>query len=236
MAVTARSVKNKRDADGKLTGRTGTVYDVNVKYKLPDGSKKAYTKKEFLTKLSAQQHEAKMKTELQNPNYFEEIAKAECNLSVKEYLDEWLQGHVKTNLRPGTYATYYSNANNYIILYVGNLKLRDLSPVVLDKLFQRFLNEGLKPSTVLVVKRLLSVALEHARKYRYVEINAAKDTLTKLSPTQNTAPPFEKPCLKVFLIPFGKCLYYSAAYMDCVVPKLSGFVGRMWICKIILLR
>ena len=44
MAVTPRQVKNKRNADGTLTGRPGTVYDVNIKYKTPDGYK-SYVKK-----------------------------------------------------------------------------------------------------------------------------------------------------------------------------------------------
>jgi integrase len=39
MAVTSRQVRNKRDGDGSLTGRPGTVYDVNIKYKTPDGYK-----------------------------------------------------------------------------------------------------------------------------------------------------------------------------------------------------
>ena len=29
MAITERSVKNKRNSSGELTGRAGTVYDVN---------------------------------------------------------------------------------------------------------------------------------------------------------------------------------------------------------------
>lgn len=37
MAVSPRKVKNKRDANGSLTGRAGTVYDVNIKYTSPDG-------------------------------------------------------------------------------------------------------------------------------------------------------------------------------------------------------
>ena len=39
MAVSTRQVKNKRDSNGVLTGRPGTVYDVNIKYTAPDGKK-----------------------------------------------------------------------------------------------------------------------------------------------------------------------------------------------------
>lgn len=33
MAIQERTVKNKRNASGELTGKAGTVYDVNIKYK-----------------------------------------------------------------------------------------------------------------------------------------------------------------------------------------------------------
>lgn len=56
MAVSPRKVKNKRDANGSLTGRAGTVYDVNIKYTSPDGKKSTYSKKGFLTRKEAEGH------------------------------------------------------------------------------------------------------------------------------------------------------------------------------------
>ena len=53
MAISTRQVKNKRDSNGVLTGRPGTVYDVNIKYTAPDGKKKSYAKKGFATKKEA---------------------------------------------------------------------------------------------------------------------------------------------------------------------------------------
>ena len=47
MAISTRQVKNKRDSNGVLTGRPGTVYDVNIKYTAPNGEKKTYSKKGF---------------------------------------------------------------------------------------------------------------------------------------------------------------------------------------------
>ena len=70
MAISTRQVKNKRDSNGVLTGRPGTVYDVNIKYTAPDGKKKSYAKKGFATKKEAAQHEAEMKTKLQNPGSY----------------------------------------------------------------------------------------------------------------------------------------------------------------------
>ena len=50
MAVSSRKVQNKRDSNGVLTGKAGTVYDVNIKYTGQDGKKKSYAKKGFATK------------------------------------------------------------------------------------------------------------------------------------------------------------------------------------------
>ena len=58
MAIRTRQAKNKRDSNGVLTGRPGTVYDVDIKYTAPDGAKKSYTKRGFATKREAAQHRA----------------------------------------------------------------------------------------------------------------------------------------------------------------------------------
>ena len=68
MSITERTVKNKRNSAGILTGKPGVVYDVNVKYR-SEGKLKAHTKKGFVTKSEAQQYEAMMKNKLANPSY-----------------------------------------------------------------------------------------------------------------------------------------------------------------------
>lgn len=68
MSVRTRQVKNKRDSNGVLTGRPGTVYDVDIKYTAPDGKKKTYTKRGFPTRREAGQHEAEMKTKKARTN------------------------------------------------------------------------------------------------------------------------------------------------------------------------
>ena len=50
MAISTRQVKNKRDSNGVLTGRPGTVYDVNIKYTAPNGKRKPIQKRAFQQK------------------------------------------------------------------------------------------------------------------------------------------------------------------------------------------
>ena len=188
MAVSARKVQNKRDSNGVLTGKPGTVYDVNIKYISPEG-KKTYSKKGFATKKEATQHEAEMKTKLSNPVYTPVIA-SHGKQTVKEYLEEWVENHGKANLRPSTFASYKSHIRNHIVPYVGHVQLNQLSPAMLDNMFQQLFNKGLSNSTVRYAQRILSVSMEHARKYHYIEYNPARDVITKFGKQGKTPDPY----------------------------------------------
>lgn len=89
MAVTERTVRNKRNSAGELTGKAGTVYDVNVKYK-SGGKSKTYSRKGFLTKKDALQHEAEMKAKLTNPAYTPPSA-VQRKMTVREYMTELIR-------------------------------------------------------------------------------------------------------------------------------------------------
>ena len=188
MAIQQRAVQNKRDANGVLTGKSGTVYDVYIKYDSPEG-KKSYGKRGFLTKKEATQHEAEMRTKLLNPGYTP-MNTAQGKQTVKEYLNEWVENHGKANLRPSTFAGYKSHINNHILPFVGHVQLNQLTPAMLDNMFQQLFDKGLSQSTVRYAQRILSVSMEAARKYRYIEHNPARDIITKFGKQGKTPDPY----------------------------------------------
>lgn len=188
MAISSRTVKNKRNGNGELTGKSGTVYDVNIKYNSPDG-KKTYSKKGFITRKDASQHEAEMRTKLINPAYTPTLA-SQSKQTVKEYLEEWVENHGKANLRPSTFASYRGHIKNHIVPYVGHVQLNQLSPAMLDSMFQKLFDKGLSQSTVRYAQRILSVSMEAARKYRYIETNPARDIITKFGKQGKTPEPY----------------------------------------------
>ena len=188
MAIQARKIQNKRDANGVPTGKPGTVYDVNIKYNAPEG-KKSYAKRGFLTKKEATQHEAEMRSKLLNPVYFPTNT-AQGKQTVKEYLEEWVENHGKANLRPSTFATYKGNIKNHIAPYIGHIHLNQLTPAMLDNTFQKLFDKGLSQSSVRYVQRILSVSMEAARKYRYIEHNPARDIITKFGKQGKTPEPY----------------------------------------------
>jgi len=188
MSISVRQVKNKRDSDGVLTGRTGNVYDVDIKYKTPDGYKH-YIKKGFTVKKDAQQHEAEMKTKLSNPSY-SPVQSAQSKMSIKDYMETWLEQYGKINLRPSTFASYQGTIKNHIVPNIGHIPLRELTPAMLDDLFKKMFDKGLSQSSVRYAQRILSVSLEGARKYRYIEHNPARDVLTKFGQQGKTPDPY----------------------------------------------
>lgn len=208
MAVSTRQVKNKRNANGVLTGRAGTVYDVNIKYKTPGGEKSTYVKKGFLTRKDAQQHEAEMKTRLHAP-FLNVSTIVQQKQTVRDYLNEWVETYVRVNLRPATYENYKCTIKNYIIPYIGGVALGQLSPAMIDKAFREMLDKGLKPGTVAGAKRVLCVALNHARKYQYIETNPTCNTLTKFGKSEKTPVP------------------YTAAQMAELLKKVAGTEWEM---------
>ena len=82
MAITERTVQNKRNSVGELTGKPGIVYDVNIKHKV-NGQQKTHSKKGFATKKEALQYEAAMKNKLSNPSYVAPTA-AQRKMTVEE--------------------------------------------------------------------------------------------------------------------------------------------------------
>jgi integrase len=188
MSVNARQIKNKRDSDGMITGKAGTVYDVNIKYKFGSGWKQ-YAKKGFATKKEAIQHEAEMKVKLAMPTY-SPTASTQSKQTVQEYLEAWVEQHGKANLRPSTFDSYKGHIRNHIIPAIGHIPLRSLAPSMLDDMFQKMFDKGLSQSSVRYAQRILSVAFEAARKYHYIEYNPARDILTKFGKSGKTPDPY----------------------------------------------
>ena len=75
-------------------------------------AKRRIQKKGFATKNEAAQHEAEMKTKLQNPTYTP-VTGAGGKQTLKEYLEEWVENHSKANLRTSTFASYKGNCALY---------------------------------------------------------------------------------------------------------------------------
>lgn len=186
MAVTPRQVKNKRNADGTLSGRAGKVYDVNVKYNTKDGVK-AYVKKGFLTKQDAVIHEGEIRSKLASTSF---LPATQTKITVKEHLESWVESHGKTNLRPSTYDRYLGLIKTHLVPNLGHVRLRQLSPALIDAMCEKLYDKGLAQNTVRNAVRVLSVALEASRRYGLIDKNPAQDIITKFGKQAKTPDPY----------------------------------------------
>lgn len=226
MAIHERQVKNKRNSNGVLTGKPGTVYDVNLKYR-QNGVQKSYGKRGFATKKEALQHEAEMRLKLQSP-LFISILQAECRQKLQEYLNTWLENY-RPNLRLSTYRGYYGNINNHINPILGEVRLNALTPAMIDDMIRQLFDAGLSQSTVRYCQRTLSVALGCAVKYGYIDTNPAKNIITKFSKTSNVPDPYTIPQLQQFFaIVAGTKWEFPVVVAALYGLRISEILGLRW--------
>jgi integrase len=130
-----------------------------------------------------------MKIKLTNPSYTPPAA-VQRKQTVQEYMTDWLERHGEANLRPSTRASYLSCVKTHIYPCIGDVPLGQLSPAMLDDMYRRLSEKGLSPTTVKYAHRIMGVALEHTRKYHYIDSNPARDTLTKFGKQGKTPDPY----------------------------------------------
>ena len=188
MPIYNRKVKHKKDKDGTVSNRERTVYDVYFKYNTSEG-KKTYAKRGFTDRKEAQEHEAEMRLKLAKPTYSIKAAE-EGKKPLKEYLAGWLEQYAKSNVRPNTYSGYERNVRIHINPTLGDTPLNAISAPILDQLYRNLLKYGLAINTVKYVHRTLSIALEHAVSYQYIDNNPTRNTLTKFTSKVKTPAPY----------------------------------------------
>ena len=103
-------------------------------------------------------------------------------ITVKEWLDAWLQDYAKQNIRLKSYLKYESSLKQYIYPKFGKQLLMKLKDADLQRHWNTLLESGgkketgLSPLTVRNTRRYLSMALDQAVKSGYLFRNVAKLT------------------------------------------------------------
>ena len=179
MAIRERKVKNKRNSQGILTGRSGIVYDVNVKV-YENGRQKSIAKRGFATRREAELYEAQIKLELQTGSTAMVGYGPESKQKLKEYLPKWYESY-HHNLAKSTRYSYWSGINIHLIPMLGEVSLNKLTPQMIDDMIAQLREKGLAENSVRYCHRILSSALSSAVKYGYIPNNPAKNIMTRFS-------------------------------------------------------
>lgn len=100
------------------------------------------------------------------------------DLTVAEYLKQWLDTYGRENLAKTTLEVYKINIETHVIPKIGHIKLQELKPLQLNQFLSHLSFEGrkdgkggLSKATVLKIYRILSRAFNHAVKLQLLEKN-----------------------------------------------------------------
>ena len=93
--------------------------------------------------------------------------------SLGKYLDKWLETSAKPRVRSRTFADYNALLTRYVREPLGAIKLADLRPIDIQKVYQSMQERGLSARVVKYTHAVLSSALKQAVKWDMLHRNPA---------------------------------------------------------------
>jgi integrase len=175
--IKTRIIKKGLDKNGKEKENL-KVYDVYYRFKEPStGMWRQTSKKGFRSKGEAEDFLLKINSQL-NSNTFIRPKK----ITVREYLEEWIKTYVECNLKKTTISSYISIIRLHIIPALGNIELQKLTALHIDEFYAQKLKNGrlngkggLSQKSLMYIHRILSEALDHAIKKKFLTTNPIKN-------------------------------------------------------------
>ena len=135
------------------------------------GKRKKIEKGGFRTKKEAEAALAKALSEYNRAGMVFEPS----NISVGDYLDEWLEQYVKPNLTTNTLDNYTQLIRTHVIPVIGAYRLSTIQTATIQKLLNSMKEKGYSKSTVSSIKCILSGAFGYAvEPLHYIQINPCK--------------------------------------------------------------
>jgi integrase len=122
------TIRPRQRADGT------TVWDVAWSYRDADGRPRRKPKKGFRTEREARTFLRRVTSQVDTGSYV-----PPTNLTLGDWLEEWLEG---LRLKPQTIAGYQRDVRRHVVPHIGHLKLADLAPVHLDRLYRTLETTG----------------------------------------------------------------------------------------------
>ena len=149
------------------TRKRGTSWQYYFEGAKIDGKRKQVVKSGFATKKEA--YEAGVKA---LAKYSEGDAFTASNISVNDYMDEWIRLHLEVNLTPGTQRNYTKIVDSIIRPRFGKMYLRSLNPTMLQEMLNELHGSGLSKSYIHNVKAVMKSSLDYAvRPLGYIKEN-----------------------------------------------------------------
>ena len=126
--------------------------------KTADGKRKVVEKGGFATKAEA--YKAGVAT--YNDYLHGNIGITSEKITLKDFMTAWLNNFVKSNVKPLSMQKYQSLCKNQILPYLGEVKVQELMPAMLDEWIRKLLQKGLSKNTLSATHALIHNALKYA--------------------------------------------------------------------------
>lgn len=92
-------------------------------------------------------------------------------MTVKEWMTEWLDAYT-ANVKPYTLRNYQSQVKNHIVPYIGSVKIQELTPECIQRMYNRLRKEeNLSPKTIRNIHGILHTALDVLVDNRTIRVN-----------------------------------------------------------------
>ena len=151
-------------ARGSIVQR-GNSYRVRISYQ-DDAGKRHQISKTASSKGRAEKLRTQILSELDKG-----ILAKPNKLATGAYLEQWLKGSVASTVAPSTYGSYAYITKKYLIPALGGIKLWNLKPQHLQRLYADKMQQGLSPRSVQLMHITLHKALKNAIKTGLISRN-----------------------------------------------------------------
>ena len=194
-----------------------------------DGKRKVVEKGGYPTKAEAYKAGVEAYTDYLHGN----IGITSESITLKDFMTQWLNEVVKNNVKATTLQTYQILFNNQIIPYLGEVKVQDLTPAILDKWIRDIQKTGLSYNTISSVHAFIHNALNYAvypaqlinsNLVAYIKVpkNAPKNIIKRTIITpERFAALLEK-------YPFGTPLYIPFLLLYHTGMRIGEVLGLSW--------
>lgn len=103
---------------------------------------------------------------------------ANGNMSVSDFMDEWVRMYVDANLKLSTKKNYTKIISKQIKPRIGGYRLSSVTPTTVQEMVNALHGEGYSKSYISLVRVVTTTALRYAVKMRYLKDNPAADVVT----------------------------------------------------------
>ena len=97
-----------------------------------------------------------------------------AEIPLQEALTEWLKVFKYPTIQRSTYDGYEANARNYIFPHMGKIRVKDITPIIIKRLFNTMMERGLTYSTTQKTRLILNEFFRYLEKSNRIEHNPMK--------------------------------------------------------------